>query len=89
MQRVATVAMTLALAGVVGGCVIGAGVWKRDQVSLPLLIGGAAADLVVTTVIASQVQDFTIGAAIGTAAAVTAVDVAVGCLIGACHSLRL
>ncbi|HEX5059673.1 MAG TPA: hypothetical protein VFV99_09955 [Kofleriaceae bacterium] len=85
MQRAAAVAMTLALAG----CVTGAGIWKRDNVSLPMLVGGVAADLVVTTIIASQVEDFTIGASLGTAAAVTAVDVAVGCLIGACHSLRL
>jgi hypothetical protein len=85
MQRAATVAIALALSA----CVTGAGVWKRDNVSLPMLVGGVAADLVVTTAIASQVQDFTIGASLGTAAAVTAVDVAVGCLIGACHSLRL
>jgi hypothetical protein len=85
MQRAATVAIALALSG----CVTGAGVWKRDNVSLPVLIGGVAADLVVTSVVASQIEDFTIGAALGTAAAVTAVDVAVGCLIGACHSLRL
>lgn len=77
--------MTLALAG----CVTGAGIWKRNEVGLPMLIGAVAADLVVTTAIASQVQDFTIGASLGTAAAVTAVDVVVGCLIGACHSLRL
>jgi hypothetical protein len=85
MQRAAAVAMTLALSG----CVTGAGIWKRNEVPLPMLIGAAAADLVVTTVIASQVEDFTIGAAIGTAFAITAVDVGVGCLIGACHSLRL
>jgi hypothetical protein len=85
MQRAAVLAMTLAMSG----CVTGAGVWKRNEVTLPMLIGGVAADLVVTTVIAYQVQDFTIGASLGTAAAVTAVDVAVGCLIGACHSLRL
>ena len=78
-------ALTLALSG----CVTGAGIWKKDNVTLPMLVGGVAADLVVTTVIASQVEDFTLGASIGTAAAVTAVDVAVGCLIGACHSLRL
>jgi hypothetical protein len=86
MQRAAAVAMTLALSG----CVIGAGVWKRDdQVRLPLLLGAVAADLVVTSVIASQVQDFTVGASIGAALAVTAVDVGVGCLFGACSSLRL
>ncbi len=85
MHRVAA----LAIAATLSGCVTGAAVWKRDNVSLPLLAGAVAADLVVTTVVASQVEDFTIPASIGTAAAVTAVDVAVGCLIGACHALRL
>ena len=85
MQR--AVAIALVLAG--AGCVTGAGIWKRDQVSMPMLIGAAAADLVVTGVIASQVEDFTVGASIGTAVAVTAVDVGIGCLLGACHSLRL
>ena len=77
--------MTVALAG----CVTGAGIWKRDNVKLPLLAGAVAADLVVTTAIAYQVEDFTVAASLGTAAAITAVDVVVGCLIGACHSLRL
>ena len=86
MQRAAAVAVTLALAS---SCVTGAGIWKRDEVSLPMLVGAVAADMVVTTVIASQVQDFTTGASLGTAFAVTAVDFGVGCLIGACHSLRL
>lgn len=85
MHRAVALAMILGLSG----CVTGAGAWKRDQVSLPMLAGAVAADLVVTTVVASQVQDFTIGASLGTAAAVTAVDVAIGCLIGSCHSLRL
>lgn len=72
------------------GCVTGAAIWKRDsEVKLPLLIGAVAADLVVTGVIASQAQDFTAGAAIGTALAVTAVDFGVGCLFGACRALRL
>jgi hypothetical protein len=88
MQRAAALALTLALTAQ-AGCVTGAWVWKRDNVSLPLLGGAVAADLVVTTVIASQVQDFTVGASLGTAAAVTAADLVVGCLLGACHSLRL
>ncbi len=85
MQRAVALATILALSG----CVTGAGVWKRDRVSLPMLAGAVAADLVVTTVTASQIEDFTLGASLGTAAAITAVDVAIGCLIGACHSLRL
>lgn len=88
MQRtVAAAAIALALSS---GCVTGAGIWKRDTgVSLPMFVGAVAADLVVTSVVASQVQDFTVGASLGTAAAVTAVDVAAGCLFGACSSLRL
>ena len=78
-----------ALVLVLSGCVTAAGAWKRDRVSLPMLAGGVAADLVVIGVIASQVEDFTVAASIGTAVAVTAVDVAIGCLLGACHTLRL
>jgi hypothetical protein len=86
MQRAAALATVLALSG----CATGAAIWKRDdRVSLPLLVGAVAADLVVTGVIASQIEDFTLGASIGTAFAVTAVDVAVGCLFGACRPLRL
>jgi hypothetical protein len=86
MQRAAALATVLALSG----CVSGATVWKRnDRVSLPLLVGAVAADLVVTGVIASQIEDFTVGASIGTAFAVTAVDFGVGCLFGACNALRL
>ena len=90
VRSVAAVALVAALSS---GCVTGAGVWKRnsdDGVSLPLFLGAVAADFVVTSVVASQVQDFTTGAALGTAAAVTAVDVAVGCLFfPACSSLRM
>ena len=85
MQRAAALAMALALSG----CVTTVGIWKGDQTSLPLLIGATAADLVVTGAIASQIEDFTVGATIGTAIAVTAVDVVIGCLLGACSSLRL
>jgi hypothetical protein len=85
MQRAAALATLLALSG----CVTGAGIWKRDQVKLPMLVGAVAADLVVSGLIASQAQDFTVGASIGTAFAITAVDFGVGCLIGACSSLRL
>jgi len=85
MQRAAALAMTLAL----GSCVTGVGIWKRDETSLPLLVGATAADLVVTAAIASQIQDFTVAATIGTAVAVTAIDVVIGCLLGACSSLRL
>jgi hypothetical protein len=85
MHRAPVLLTMLALSG----CVTGAGIWKRDQVTLPMLAGAVAADLVVTGLIASQAQDFTVGASIGTALAVTAVDFGVGCLIGACAPLRL
>lgn len=85
MQRAVAVAMTLALSG----CVTTVGIWKRQETTLPWLIGATAADLLVAGAIASQIQDFTVGATIGTALAVTAVDVGVGCLIGACAPLGL
>ena len=71
------------------GCVTGAGVWKREQVTLPMLGGAVAADLVVVGLAASQVDDFTTAAAIGTALALTAVDLTIGCFLGACSPLRL
>jgi hypothetical protein len=72
------------------GCVTGATVWKRDdQVTLPILLGAVAADLVVTGAIASQIEDFTVAATVGTALAVTAADLGIGCLFGACKPLGL
>jgi len=71
------------------GCVTTAGIVKKQDVSLPLLIGATAADLVVTSVAASQIQGYSYGGALATGLALTAVDVAVGCLTGACTSLRL
>ena len=91
VHRPATLVLAAALSiGATTGCVTGVALWKREtQLSVPLLVGAVVADLAVTTVIASQVQDFTVGASLGTAFAVTAVDFGVGCLIGACRSLRL
>lgn len=77
------------LATATGGCVTGVGAWKREQTSMPLLIGAVVADIAVTSVIASQIQDFTVGATIGTTLAVTAVDITIGCFLGACAPLRL
>jgi hypothetical protein len=85
MKR-AVLALTL-VAGL-GGCVTTASIVRKYEVSLPLLIAAVAPALVVTSVLASQVQDYTAGASIGTALAVTAADVAVGCLLGGCKSLR-
>lgn len=89
MKRGAAVALMVVLASSSTGCVTGVGVWKREQTSMPMLIGAVAADLVVSSVIASQVENFTVGATIGSALAVTAVDVTIGCFLGACSSLRL
>lgn len=77
------------LALAVSGCVTAAGVVKRDDgVGLPLLGGAVAADLVVSSLAASQVQGYSTGASLATGLAVTAVDVAIGCLLGACSALR-
>jgi hypothetical protein len=79
----------LAVAVALGGCVTTAGIVKHQDVSLPLLIGAAVADLVVTSALASQIQQYSFGGSIATGLALTGVDAAVGCLTGACTSLRL
>jgi hypothetical protein len=85
----APLALALALALAVSGCVTTAGIAKRDEgVGLPLLAGATAADLVVASVAASQIQDYTLGASLATGLAITALDLAIGCLIGACSALR-
>jgi len=79
----------LALALALSGCVTTAGVVKRDEgVGLPLLGGAVAADLVGISLSASQVQGYSAGASLATGLAITALDVAIGCLIGACSALR-
>ena len=71
------------------GCVTGAGVVKKDEgVSLPLLAGAVVADLVVTSLAASQIQSYSLGASLATGLALTAVDTVIGCLVGACAVLR-
>jgi uncharacterized membrane protein AbrB (regulator of aidB expression) len=77
------------LALALSGCVTTAGIVKKPEVGLPLLLGAIAADLVVISAAASQIQDYSFGGSLATGAAFTAVDVAIGCLIGACSSLRL
>lgn len=83
--------LALALAATVPatGCVTTAGIVKKPTVSLPLLIGATVADFVVTSLAASQIQEYSYGGSIATGLALTAVDVAAGCVIGACSSLRL
>lgn len=77
----------LALAA--SGCVTTAGIVKQQDINLPLLIGATVADLVVTSVAASRIQQYSFGGSLATGVAFTAVDVAVGCLTGACTALRL
>ena len=77
------------LALALSGCVTTAGIVKRDDgVGLPLLGGAVAADLVVSSLSASQIEGYSAGASIATGLAITALDVAIGCLIGACSALR-
>lgn len=73
----------------VTGCVTTAGFVQKPAVTLPVLIGAAVADLIVTSLAASQIQSYSYGGSIATGLAFTAVDVGVGCLTGACSSLRL
>jgi len=71
------------------GCVTTAGIVKKQDVGLPLLIGAAVADIVVISAAASQIQQYSYGGSLATGLAITAVDIAIGCLTGACSSLRL
>jgi hypothetical protein len=77
------------LALALSGCVTTAGFVKHQDVSLPLLVGATVADVVVITAAASQIQDYSFAAALATSLALTAVDVAIACLLGSCSSLRL
>jgi hypothetical protein len=77
------------LAFTLSGCVTTAGIVKKQDVGLPLLIGAVVADMIVISAAASQVQEYSYGASLATGLAITAVDVAVGCLLGACSSLKL
>jgi hypothetical protein len=76
------------LAGMGPGCVTTAAIARPNRVSLPLLIGATVADLAAVSLLASQVQDYSAGASVATGLAVTAVDVGVGCILGACKALR-
>jgi uncharacterized membrane protein AbrB (regulator of aidB expression) len=77
------------IAVALSGCVTTAGLVRKTHVSLPLLIGATVADVVVTSVVASQIEDSSTAGSVATGVALTAADVVVGCLIGACSSLRL
>ncbi len=79
----------MVLAIVLTGCVTAEGVVKKEETTLPMLVGATAGDLVVIGVIAKEGDGLSTGASIATALAFTAVDVFVGCLLGACSSLKL
>ncbi len=77
------------MAAALAGCVTTEGVVKHEDTSFVMLAGATAGDLVVIGVIAKEGDALTTGASIATALAFTAVDVFVGCLLGACSSLKL
>jgi hypothetical protein len=84
LEAMKAVLVMVALAG----CVTTLGIVKKDETPFTWLAAGTAGDLVGVAAIAGA-DGLTTGASIGTALAVTAVDVFVGCLLGACHSLKL
>ena len=87
-MKLALLALTLSTAAL-SGCVTTAALVKKQDVKLPLLIGATVGDLVVSSVAASQVQDYSYGGSLATGLAITAVDFAVGCLLGGCSALKL
>lgn len=70
------------------GCITGAAIAKPNNVKLPVLVGAFVADLVVVILIASQLDESTTEGSVFTGAAATGVDLAVGCILGACSSLK-
>ena len=87
MTRTLAIAV-LATAAASSGCVTTAALARPNRVSLPLLIGAATADLVVTSFATYQIRDASSGGSLATGVAVMAIDVAIGCVLGACSSLR-
>ncbi len=69
------------------GCVTGAGLIRKDKVTVPILIGATAVDLLIGSIVFAQGELSTAGA-IASGIAFTAVDVGIGCIIGACAALR-
>lgn len=70
-----------------GGCVTSAGLIRKDRITLPVVIGAVAADLLVGTIVFAQ-TDLSTAGAIASGIAFTAVDVGIGCILGACAPLR-
>ncbi len=72
-----------------GSCVTGAAVIRKDwPVSLPLLLGLVAADLVVGSIAFGQLDSMSAPGAIASGVALTGVDLGIGCVLGACAVLR-
>ncbi|MEO8702219.1 MAG: hypothetical protein ABI867_19400 [Kofleriaceae bacterium] len=80
------VVLVLALAQ--AGCISTASIARPNRVSLPIFFGAAAADFFVTSLLAAEVRDYTIGGSLATGAAVMAADIAVGCVLGGCAAFR-
>lgn len=80
--------LVLALSCGVTSCVTGAGIARKDRVTLPILIGATAADLVVSSLVFAQFDSISTAGAIASGVAFTAVDVGIGCVIGACAVLK-
>lgn len=82
-------AIAIAVALAFGGCVTGNAIIKVKPPSVPVLVVTTVADLlVVGGVTAFAIDGFTGGAVAASTLAITAVDVAVGCLFGACKPLN-
>lgn len=82
------VAAVIATAILGSGCVTGAAIAKPNTVKLPMLIGAVVADLLVTILGASQLDSFSNEGAVFTGIAVTGIDTGIGCVLGACSSLK-
>lgn len=84
-QRVLAIVIAAGMAS--GGCVTTAGLVKKPEVPVSWLIGAAVADVVVASIAASQIREYSYAGSLATGLAITGVDVAIGCLTGACHSV--
>lgn len=71
-----------------GGCVTTAGIARKDRVTLPMLAGAVAADLVVSSLLLGQHDSLSTAGVLASGLAFTAVDLGIGCVLGACTVLR-
>jgi hypothetical protein len=70
-----------------GGCVTSAGLVRKEKITLPVVLGAIAADVIIGSIVFAQ-TDLSTAAAIASGIAFTAVDVGIGCILGACAPLR-